>query len=250
MNAVKIRDHRGKSSENQEEKRFFIHSILCKFCACNTVGNMLKTRTVSHWIFLEFSSRIDNPKPMKKTLIFFLLVLAPFAMMAQKSAKQQPLVPPDMPRSEENNQVYYMDVITEDGIDKTELFRRASNWYKKFYKNPSGAMESADSVNSMMVFKPAFSAFRTKDGAKVQSAIVKYTLTLSFKDGKYRYEIKNINLQANSYYPIEKLFNQSDPNIEDNYNTLNEAHNYFTNLIEDLQAGMREPSAKKKKDDW
>jgi hypothetical protein len=85
---------------------------------------------------------------------------------------------------------------------------------------------------------------------KVQSAVVKYTLTLSFKDGKYRYEIKNVNLQAASYMPIEKLFNQNDPNIEDNYNTLNEAHNYFTNLIEDLQAGMRQPSVKLKKDDW
>lgn len=250
MNGVKIHDHRGKSSENQEEKRFFIHSVLCKLSAWRTTRNMLKTRAVLHRIFLEFSSRIDNRKLMKKTLILFFLAFAPYAMMAQKSAKQQPLVPPDMPRSEENNQVYYMDVITEDGVDKTELYRRANNWYKKFYKNPSGAIESADSVNGAMVFKPAFSAFRTKDGAKVQSAVVKYTLTLSFKDGKYRYEIKNINLQAASYYPIEKLFNQNDPNIEDNYNTLNEAHNYFTNLIEDLQAGMREPSAKKKKDDW
>jgi hypothetical protein len=187
---------------------------------------------------------------MKKTLIILVMVLAPAVLMAQKSQKQQPLLPPDMPRSEENNQVYYMDVIAAEGIDKRELFKRANNWYKKFYKNPTGAIESADSVEGVMVFKPAFSAYRTKDDVKVQSAVVKYTLTLSFKDGKYRYEIKNVNLQAASYLPIEKLFNQNDPNIEDNYNTLNEAHNYFTNLIEDLQAGMRQPSVKLKKDDW
>jgi len=155
-----------------------------------------------------------------------------------------------MPRSEENNQVYYMEVITIDGVNASELYKRANNWYHKFYKNPNGVVESADSVNGTMVFKPAFSAYRMKDGTKVQSAVVKYTLTLGFKVGKYRYEVKNINLQGASYVPIEKLFNASDPNIEDNYNTLNEANKYFTALIDDLAAGMREPSNKKKKDDW
>jgi len=143
-----------------------------------------------------------------------------------------------------------MEVITLDGVDKAELYRRANNWYHKFYKNPNGVIQSSDSVAGSMVFNPAFSAFRVKDGKKVQSAIVKYTLTLGFKDGKYRYEIKNVNLQAASYSPIEKLFNQNDPNIEDNYNTLNEANNYFNSMIDDLNAGMREPSNKKKKDDW
>lgn len=186
---------------------------------------------------------------MKIVRTFLLLALLPLAALSQKSQKQ-PLIPPDMPRSEENNQVYYMDVVPEEGVDRAELFRRATNWYKQFYKNPTGAIESADSVNGIMLFKPAFSAYRTKDEVKVQSAVVKYTLTLSFKDGKYRYEIMNVNLKAASYLPIEKLFDQSDPNISDNYNTLNEAHNYFTNLIVDLKAGMREPSVKKKKDDW
>jgi len=175
--------------------------------------------------------------------------MVPVLVHAQKSQKE-PLVPPDMPRSEENNQVYYMEVVTMDQVDRMELFKRANNWYHKFYKNPNGVIESADSVNGTMVFKPAFSAYRTKDGTKVQSAVIKYTLTLGFKDGKYRYEIKNVNLQGASYSPIEKLFNASDPNIEDNYNTLNEAHKYFTALMDDLEASMREPSVKKKKDEW
>lgn len=186
---------------------------------------------------------------MKNALSIVLLLLAPALSFAQKS-QTEPLVPPDMPRSEENNQVYYMEVVTMDGVGAMELYKRAYNWYHKFYKNPNGVVESSDSVNGIMVFKPAFSAFRTKDGKKVQSAVVKYTLTLGFKEGKYRYEIKNVNLQGASYYPIEKLFNQNDPNIEDNYNTLNEANNYFNTLIDDLQAGMREPSVKKKKEDW
>jgi hypothetical protein len=184
-----------------------------------------------------------------KSISLLLLVLLPFGLLAQKSAKD-PLVPPEMPRSEENNEVYYREVINLEGVNAKELYKRAANWYKKFYKNPHGVIEQADSVNGQMIFKPGFSAFRIKDGQKVQSAVVKYTLTLGFKDGRYRYEIKNINLQAASYYPIEKLFNASDPNIADNYNTLNEAHTYFTKLIDDLEAGMREPSNKVVKDEW
>src|SRR5215217_4104610 len=120
---------------------------------------------------------------MKKTLWLLLIFVLPSLTYGQKTQKE-PLVPPDMPRSEENNQVYYMEVITLDDIDKAELFRRAKVWYHKFYKNPNAVIKTADSVNGSMVFKPAFSAYRIKDEKKVQSAIVKYTLTLGFKDGK------------------------------------------------------------------
>ena len=101
-----------------------------------------------------------------------------------------------------------------------------------------------------MTLKPQFQVFREKDKVKIQAAIVKYTLVLSYKDGKYRYEIKDINIKSASYYPIERLFNNSDPNIEDNYHTLSEAHKYFTDLIADLEAAMDTPSNKVKKDDW
>jgi hypothetical protein len=85
---------------------------------------------------------------------------------------------------------------------------------------------------------------------KAQSAIVKYTLEIGFKDGKYRYEIKDVNIKAASYLPIEKLFNENDPNIEDNYNTLTEAGKYFSELIDNLKESMEEPSVKVKKDEW
>jgi hypothetical protein len=184
---------------------------------------------------------------MKNLAAFILLFLTTAFAYAQK---KQPLTPPDMPRSEENNQVYYMEVVTEDGADKSELFRRMSNWYHKFYKNPGGIVEQSDSVNGKLILKPAFPVYRMKNNVKVQSAIVKYTLEVGFKDGKYRYEIKNINLQAPSYFPIEKLFNSAYPDIEDNYHTLTEASNYFNDMMEDLKAGMRVPSGKIKKDDW
>ena len=184
----------------------------------------------------------------KKLLIMGIMILSSALVSAQK--EKEKLSPPDMPRSEENSQVYYMDVVTEEGVTKAEFFKRAGNWYHKFYKNPGGIVEQMDSVNGKFVLKPAFPVYRTKNTLKVQAAIVKYTLELGLKDGRYRYEIKNINLQAPSYYPVEKLFSANDPNIEDNYHTLDEANKYFHDLIEDLKAGMRQPSNKVKKDEW
>jgi hypothetical protein len=184
---------------------------------------------------------------MKKALITSVVFLFPILVFAQKEKEQ--LVPPNMPRSEDNNQVYYMEVITEDA-NKMELFKRAGNWYHQFYKNPTGIVEQMDSTNGKLILKPAFPVYRMKNNVKVQAAIVKYTLEIGFKDGKYRYEIKNINIQSASYYPIEKLFDANDPNIADNYSTLDETNKFLNDLIEDLKAGMRVSSDKKKKDEW
>lgn len=183
-----------------------------------------------------------------KTFVVSCLLLLPALFAAGQ--KEKP-VPPDLPRNEENGQVYYMEVVPMDNIDKTELFKRSGNWMKAFYKNPTGFLEQADSVNGVLLMKPQFATYRIlKNGVKAQSAIVKYTLEIGFKDGKYRYEIKDVNIKAASYLPIEKLFNENDPNIEDNYNTLTEAGKYFSELINNLKESMEEPSVKVKKEEW
>ncbi|MCS6991679.1 MAG: DUF4468 domain-containing protein [Chitinophagales bacterium] len=181
-----------------------------------------------------------------KTTLLTALLLCPFLVVL---AQKQPLNPPPMPRSEENNQVYYMEVVAQEA-PAAELFRRAVLWYRKFYKNPTGVLELYDSVEHKLVLKPQFTVFREKKGVQIQAGIVKYTLSVACREGRYRYEIKDINLKSASYFPIERLFNPDDPDLEDNYHILSEAHQYFTNLIADLKAAMKEPSVKVKRDDW
>lgn len=178
------------------------------------------------------------------------LAISLFLPVSSSAQKNQP-TPPDLPRNEETGQVYYMEVLPMEGIDKLELFKRSMNWMKSYYKNPGAFLETADSVNGQLLMKPQFAAYRTlKNEVKAQSAIVKYTLEIGFKDGKYRYEIKDVNIKAASYYPIERLFNEQDPNVADNYNTLSEAGKSFAELINNLKESMKEPSVKVKKDEW
>ena len=184
---------------------------------------------------------------MKKLLFVWIAMLATAPVFSQK---EKP-TPPEMPRSDENNQVYYMEVVSMDGVDKMELFKRTRNWVKSYYKNPTAFTEEMDSVNGKIVMKPQFATYRIlKNDVKAQSAIVRYTLVVSLKDGKFRYEIKDLNLKEASYFPIEKLFNEKDPNMEDNYNTLKEANETILDLINNLKESMKEPSTKVKKDEW
>ncbi|MEO6168028.1 MAG: DUF4468 domain-containing protein [Chitinophagales bacterium] len=181
---------------------------------------------------------------------FFWAICLIFAGLSVNAQKEKPIAP-DIPRNDENEQVYYLEVVPADGVEKLELFRRSRNWMMAYYKNPAGFLEQADSVIGMLVMKPQFATYRIlKNGVKAQAAIVKYTLEVGFKDGRYRYEIKDVNLQSASYQPIEKLFNENDPNIEDNYNTLIEADKSFLELINNLKESMKEPSVKVKKDEW
>lgn len=195
---------------------------------------------------VSFFSGMKGIFHLKPAFFSLCFLAAAFSAHAQKKP-----IAPDLPRDEETEQVYYMEVVPMDGIGKTELYKRSINWMKAFYKNPGGFIETTDSVGGQLVMKPQFATYRIlKNGVKAQSAIVKYTLVLGFKDGRYRYEIKDINLKAASYEPIERLFNENDPNIEDNYNTLNEANKSFLELINNLKESMKEPSVKVKKDEW
>ncbi len=183
-------------------------------------------------------------------LTMFIMAATVNPLMAQKDKP----VAPELPRNDDDSLVYYMEVIPIDDADNIELFKRARIWINDYYKNPGSIIEELDSVNGKIVLKPQFPTYRTlKNEVKAQSAIVRYTLVLGFKDGKYRYEIKDLNLKAESYFPIEKLFNEKEvnsDNIADNFNTLKETDIVLRSLINNLKETMKEPSVKVKKDEW
>lgn len=184
-----------------------------------------------------------------KKLLFVLSVLTSSAVaLGQKTLPS----PPAMPRNpEDTSKIYYMEVVEMPGINKDELFRRGRILLNNYYKNPGGIIQEVDSLNGKIILLPQFPTYRTlKNGVKAQSAIVRYYIELGFKEGKYRFQIHDIHLKDDSYIPIEKLFKGDDPNVEDNYNTLTEAHIYFQELIADLKKEMNEPSSKEKKDEW
>lgn len=183
----------------------------------------------------------------KTTLLFLILFLSVFAF----GQKKQPFTAPTLPMDNETKLVSYNGVVDQSGIVKSELYKRAMKWIKEYYPNPTGIVQESDSVAGKIVCKARFDARRTlKNGQTAPSDRVQYTLTILLKDGKYKYELTNINIKAPSYLPIEKYFDEKAENAEDHFNTLNQADETFSALVHSLKDRMDQPSEKVKKDDW
>ncbi len=171
-----------------------------------------------------------------------------FSVNAQKNTE---ITRPEMPIDEETKIVNYKGVVELSGVTKDELYQRALNFFKSYYKNSSQVIQNADAGSGKIEGKAQFTTQKTlKNGVKAQADMVKYSISIMVKDGKYKYEITKINLQAPSYKPIETYFNENDPMKEEHWNTLTQADDAFNTLIGFLKEGMEKSTSAPKKEDW
>jgi hypothetical protein len=168
--------------------------------------------------------------------------------LAQKNA----VTKPDMPMDEDTKIVTYKGVVELSGVTRSELYKRAYNFFKSYYaKYTANTITVNDSVNGRLEAKAQFPTYKTlKNGVKTSADLVQYTFTIDVKDGKYRYTITKINIKAASYKPIETYFSDTDPNKEEHWSTLTQADDNFNKMVGDMREGMEKPSNKVKKDDW
>lgn len=130
------------------------------------------------------------------------------------------------------------------------MFKRAMAWTKEFFPSAT-AVQSADTVEMKIICKGKFDCKREVKGSQpVTSDRIIYTLTIAFKDGRYKYEVTKILVQGQTSVPIEKYFDDADPKAEDHFNTLTQVDENITALVNSLKTRMEQPSVKVKKDDW
>ncbi len=184
---------------------------------------------------------------MKKILTSVFFILSAIVSMAQKTAPTRP----EFPMDSEGKTIEYKGIIELSGVTKSELYKRGYNWIKSYYVNPTQVIQTADSVSGKIEGKAQFATSKIlKNGVKAQADMVKYNITLDIKDGKYRYTITRINLQAPSFKGIETYFSETDPLVEEHFSTLTQADEMFTKIIGFLREGMEKPSVNVKKDEW
>jgi len=136
--------------------------------------------------------------------VFVFLIAGIVSVNAQKN--KAPISIPALPIDSITNLYCYTKVNNVDGVTKDQLYRRAFTWANTFYKNPGDVIREKDSQTGKLVIKARFRISNEPDKKGVVTAAgdVMYTLTLNFKDGRYKYEITKINWQQVSYYPIER----------------------------------------------
>ncbi|MBI1342132.1 MAG: DUF4468 domain-containing protein [Terrimonas sp.] len=88
-------------------------------------------------------------------------------------------------------------IIQADSISKNELYNRAMSWIAETFKSANNVIQLQDKENGKILIKgaikydaPAFSPGTNYSGNFF------FTLSLEFKDGKYKYDIDNVYHQA------------------------------------------------------
>ena len=79
---------------------------------------------------------------------------------------------------------------------------------------------------------------------------VNYTIKIQFKEGRYKYEIYDINWVKNSYFGIEQWLNENAPNQKEYIGYLNQTNTYLNSLIANLMEGMQKSTEIPDEDDW
>ena len=85
---------------------------------------------------------------------------------------------------------------------------------------------------------------------KTYAGSVNYTIKIQFKEGRYKYEIYDINWVKNSYFGIEQWLNENAPNQKEYIGYLNQTDAFFNSLLEDLMEGMQKSTEIPDEDDW
>ena len=187
---------------------------------------------------------------MKKIIVSFALIISSLFAVAQK--QPPPPTPPDMPIDTSTKLITYTDVVQAPGVQAAELYKRAKIWVYGFYKSPSTVIQKLDLVTNVFEGKSSIIIVKTmKDGSKSTNTFMNYSITLNFKDGKYRYKITNLNVKDLSYHPAEKLSTEKDmPTLAWNCEILKQTDDSLKDIIQKMKNGMAKPSNAVKNDNW
>jgi len=128
-------------------------------------------------------------------------------------------------------------VLAADSIKADLLYSRAMEWVALNYKSAKDVVQYANADGRKIIVKGNFPIFMfLKDGW------IKHTLTLEFKDGRYRYLYNNL-----SYYSPGTGDMPLESNIMSKKKLLARTNQEIVSSIESIDAYLK---ATPKKDNW
>lgn len=173
---------------------------------------------------------------MKNTFLLLILIGSFIYLLGQKDVVY---VMPDLPVDETTKLITYKDVVNEKGSPQ-ELYDRAMDWVKTYYKNTAEVIKSSDREKGVIELRSSVKIHNVmKDGSKVYKNIVYYNFKIECRQDRYRYTITDFNEKAAAAAPIEIWFDQKHSRWQPSwYGYLNEIHENIQAMIISLQDGM------------
>ena len=143
---------------------------------------------------------------MKKIIALIAFVMVGVLAFAQN--KKGPEIPyPDVPIDEQTNLVTYKEVVQQPNATPQELYDRAMNWVKSYYKNTAEVIKSSDRDKGVIQLRSSVRIYVVKeDGSKVFKNIVYYNMKIECRPGRYRYTITDFNEKASNGCSFNKCF--------------------------------------------
>lgn len=188
---------------------------------------------------------------MKKAVSMLCMVMAVLFVKAQDKAV--PVEPYKVPVDSVTGKITYEGIVEVKGFAAGELYQRINAWFQSYYKNPTEVIRENDSINNKMVGKPRFrlSNQPDKNGVKTDGGVTQYTITVAAKDGRYKYEITDVNWKQISVFPSERWMDTKSSSYSPAYNDyLQQLDKTALEVIAALKKAVTEAKAVKDKDAW
>ncbi len=94
--------------------------------------------------------------------------------------------------AQKDTTIIYTEVIKLDSVSKEELYDRAKRFFVENYKSANDVIQLDDKENGEIVGKGVFKVNFNQGIAGIQPTSVYHTILIAVKDGRYKYEIKNL----------------------------------------------------------
>jgi hypothetical protein len=183
-----------------------------------------------------------------------ILVLLSIVSISKLSIAQNPVpTAPQIPVDPVTKLITYEGITDAPGMKADALYKRAMNWFKAYYKNPTEVIRENDSLKFKIVGKPRFRISNTpdKDGLKTDGGLVQYTITVAAKDSRFKYELTDFNWKQASYYAAERWMDTKSQSYNAVYaEYLKQMDEYAKDLIKNLKDAMLHEKPVKDKDNW
>lgn len=165
-----------------------------------------------------------------------------FFLTVTISKAQNTATAPKMPLDDKTKLISYTKVKDVTGVSKEGLYKRALSWANTYYKNPTDVIREQDIEQGKIVCKARFKIMNPPDkkGFSTEGGVAQYTLNLQFKEGRYKYDLTEINWKQPSYYPVEKWMNVENASYKPEFDFyLQQVDDTAKEIISSLDKAMR-----------
>jgi hypothetical protein len=135
-------------------------------------------------------------------------------------------------------------VVNTDSLKANDMYKKALNWVQENYKNPDKVLKAKIENEKIRIDGYASNAWWYKSLGMKMSYNMEYTIEISFKDGKYKFEYIVGQFYADTqrflgsyktFYKssgeIKSVYSDAVPSLEETMNNLSLSfYNYLTGI--------------------